>query len=588
MKPIKKISLLLIASVLAVALSSASARPPTEDLKKAREQAANIPWKFWQPEGPNAKKLLVLSPNQFKGYVEGFQRDWDLLEQSGSATGINSINYLKHTMYVQNGQALEWMKRNIPYFDCPDEEFMEIYYYRHWMNRLHLKNNGAHFVVTEFIGKVGWGDRYNVINCPAGHQFNWLMWLDDPVYARSYMDYYMYSQEANPKLFRDWYADCAYRTNQIHTSEPFVQNVLSGLKRSFHSYESSKVPEFYDMYWCNDWNDGFERTIGGSGIRTTINSYMYGNALGISKLAGFIGDVSTKNTYETIAATIKENVQAHLWDKETNFFKTYKNQAGLDKDHSMYNKEEWFVPQPLGQLVDVMEAVGYIPWQFNLPDDIPIFAKAWERINDSISGFKAANGLAGAQKDHPRYNIPTPGARWNGLAWFYAETQTLEGMANLLNNYNQDVVGKADYFEVLERYTKMGHYNVYPKGEETRPYGTEWVDPDKLNEHGRPVRSTILHYFHSGYTDLVINGLIGIRPQDGNFLVVNPLVPNGKWEYFCLDGLKYKGHDITVTWDSNGQKYGKGSGLKVFVDGEEKASRKELGKLKIELGKAEK
>lgn len=583
MKSIKILITSLFLSILTVLFFSFHSNSRFVSEIKAEGQPNNIPWKFWQPEGPDTRQLVTLSPDLFKGYAEGFQSDWDLLEQSGVATGINSIDYLTQTMYVQNDLAFEWMKRNIPYFDCPDKEFMEIYYYRHWMNRLHLKNNGKNFVVTEFVGKVNWGDRYNVINCPAGHQFNWLMWLDNPVYAQSYMDYYMYSPEAKPKLFRDWYADCTYRINQIHPSKPFVENVFDGLKRSFHSYDSNKVTDFFDMYWCNDWNDGFERTIGGSGIRTTINSYMYGNAVGLSKLAGFTGDAATQNKYKRIADTIKNNVQSHLWEDETKFFKTYKNQAGYDKDTSMYGGEDWFVAQPVGQLVDVMEATGFIPWQFNLPDDEPDFAKAWKRIKDSKSGFKAANGLAGAQKDHPRYNIPTPGARWNGLAWFYAETQTLDALANLLNNYSQDVLNKEDYFEVLERYTKKGHYNVYPGGNEVRPYGTEWVDPDKLNEHGRPVRSTILHYFHSGYTDLIINGLIGVRPQDDNSLVVNPLVPEGKWDYFCLDGLKYKGRTICVIWDKNGNKYDKGVGLKVFVDGAEKVFRTDLGKLVINL-----
>ena len=171
------------------------------------------------------------------------------------------------------------------------------------------------------------------------------------------------------------------------------------------------------------------------------------------------------------------------------------------------------------------------------------------RINNSISGFKANNGLAGAQKDHLRYNIPTPGAQWNGQTWFFAETQTLIALANLLNNYNQSVVNKSDYFEVLERYTKKAHYNVYSKGSKIRPWATEWVYQIKLNESGCPVNSGIIYYFHSGYTDLIINGLVGIRPQDGNYLVINPLVPNGKWNYFCLDGLKYKGHYICVIWD---------------------------------------
>jgi hypothetical protein len=554
---------------------------------RASDQGKNNAWVFWSPVGPNTKQLVALSSDLFEGYVNGFQNDWNLMEQAGfGVRGINSLTYLKQTTYVQNNNAFEWMRRNIPYFDCPDNEFKEIYYFRHWMNRLHLKNTGNYYVVSEFIGKASWSDANNVIICSSGHHFNWLMWLDNSEYAQSYMNYYMHSPEADPRQYREWLADCAYKINLIHPSSSFVNSVLGKLKSNFNAYNSSKDSVFHNMYWCNDWNDGFERQIGGSGVRTTINSYMYGNAIGIAKLAEFIDDIYTKNIYDSIAATIKSNVQNYLWDNNENFFKTYKNQAGYNWDAMRYSKESWFINQTVNQLVDVNEIIGYIPWQFDLPDDNRTYAKAWSKIKNNISGFKANNGLAGAQKDHPRYNIPFQRARWNGLAWFFAETQTLTALANLLNNYNQSVVDKFDYFEVLERYTKKGHYNVYPKGSKIRPWVTEWIDPDKLNESGCPVSSDILYYFHSGYTDLIINGLVGIRPQDGNYLVVNPLVPDRKWNYFCLDGLKYKGHYICVIWDSNGTKYDKGSGLKVFVDGAQKASRGDHGKLTISLDAA--
>jgi hypothetical protein len=554
------------------------------DIKNDGNQVKNDAWVFWSPDKPNTKQLVVLSSSLFEGYVDGFINDWNLMEQAGvGISGINSLTYLKQTTYVQNNYAFEWMKRNIPYFDCPDNEFKEIYYFRHWMNRLHLKNNNNYYVVTEFIFQVSWADVNNVIVCPSGHHFNWLMWLDDPIYAQSYINYYMHSPDAKPKLYRDWFADCAYKINLIHPSKLFVKSVLGNLINSFNSYDSSIDSTFHNMYWCSDWNDGFERQIGGSGIRTTINSYMYGNAIGIAKLAEFMGDNVTKNKYNSIAASIKNNVQTYLWDKKDKFFKTYKNQAGYDWDDKTYGKESWFVNQTVNQLVDVREIIGYIPWQFNLPDDSRAYSKAWSRINNSVSGFKSNNGFAGAQKDHPRYNIPTPGARWNGPTWFYAETQTLVALSNLLNDYNQRDVNKSDYFEALERYTLKSHYNVNPKGSKIRPWATEWVDPDELNEYGCPVSSVVLYYFHSGYTDLIINGLVGIRPQEDNSLIVNPLVPNGKWNYFCLDGLKYKGHYICVIWDIDGTKYGKGKGLKVYVNGVQKASRRDIGRLTISL-----
>ncbi len=101
---------------------------------KVGDQVKNNAWVFWSPDGSNTKQLVALSSDLFEGYVNGFQNDWNLMEQTGaSVSGDNSLTYLKKTTFVQNNNAFEWMRRNIPYFDCPDNEFKEIYYFRNRM-----------------------------------------------------------------------------------------------------------------------------------------------------------------------------------------------------------------------------------------------------------------------------------------------------------------------------------------------------------------------------------------------------------------------------------------------------------------------
>ncbi|MDP2898060.1 MAG: family 43 glycosylhydrolase, partial [bacterium] len=50
---------------------------------------------------------------------------------------------------------------------------------------------------------------------------------------------------------------------------------------------------------------------------------------------------------------------------------------------------------------------------------------------------------------------------------------------------------------------------------------------------------------------------------------INPLVPEGEWDYFCLDGVLYHNRVITVLYDKTGERYKKGSGLRMYVDGKE-------------------
>jgi hypothetical protein len=77
------------------------------------------------------------------------------------------------------------------------------------------------------------------------------------------------------------------------------------------------------------------------------------------------------------------------------------------------------------------------------------------------------------------------------------------------------------------------------------------------------------HYNHSGYADLVITGLVGLRPRTDAVVEVNPLVPAGKWDWFALDRVPYHGRTLSVTWDRSGEKFGRGKGLAVFADGRE-------------------
>ncbi|WP_375379497.1 glycosyl hydrolase family 65 protein [Hymenobacter volaticus] len=60
-------------------------------------------------------------------------------------------------------------------------------------------------------------------------------------------------------------------------------------------------------------------------------------------------------------------------------------------------------------------------------------------------------------------------------------------------------------------------------------------------------------------------------------------MPQGKWDYFCLDQVRYHGRLLTVLWDKTGTKYNKGQGLRIFADGQEIYHGKELKKVTAKL-----
>ncbi len=87
------------------------------------------------------------------------------------------------------------------------------------------------------------------------------------------------------------------------------------------------------------------------------------------------------------------------------------------------------------------------------------------------------------------------------------------------------------------------------------------------------------YYNHSTFNDLIISGLVGVRPRADNVVEVNPLLPENKWDWFCLDNVLYHGKILTIIWDEDGMKYKKGKGLSVWVNGKKIASSATLGKV---------
>lgn len=163
--------------------------------------------------------------------------------------------------------------------------------------------------------------------------------------------------------------------------------------------------------------------------------------------------------------------------------------------------------------------------------------------------------------------------------WPFATSQTLTGFINYINSKDEAdttlVSDKETFFMHMEKYVQSQHMRGKPYiGEyldETTGY---WLKGDQ--ERSR-------YYNHSTFNDLVITGICGLQPQPDGTLTVNPLIPEKTWKYFCLDRVRYHGHDITVIYDADGQRYHQGSGLTVLVDGVVKAHAPKLQRISCKL-----
>jgi len=120
--------------------------------------------------------------------------------------------------------------------------------------------------------------------------------------------------------------------------------------------------------------------------------------------------------------------------------------------------------------------------------------------------------------------------------------------------------------------------------ENLNPFTGDWIARTLLKQRQQPPDERGKDYNHSTFCDLVITGVVGLRPRADDLLELNPLVPEGAWDWFCLDRVPYHGRLLTVLWDRDGTKYGRGAGLQVFANGRPIARADQLGRLLGALG----
>ncbi len=122
----------------------------------------------------------------------------------------------------------------------------------------------------------------------------------------------------------------------------------------------------------------------------------------------------------------------------------------------------------------------------------------------------------------------------------FATSVTLTALANILDNYEQSVVSRKDYFDILKTYTRSQHLrlddgSVVPWiDEDLNPTNGDWIARALLKQRGSEIPERGKDYNHSTYCDLVISGLVGLRPRADGIVEINPLAPSA-WDYFCLD-----------------------------------------------------
>ena len=518
---------------------------------------------------------------------------WILLLTAGIPLPARGAPLLDHRQLFEaqsfwDNRDFDWFENNIPFLDTPDAEINTTYYYRWELVSKHLTYGSptTGYLWTEFINRPFWSGAYGGISCPSGHQFYETRWLHNPRYVRDFARYWFRTPGAQPRKYSAWMADSVWATHLVHPNKAFLADLRPDLEKNFSEWRRRSWVPGAGLFWQVGHDDGMEFNIasrqtknilsGAPSYRPSFNSYMWADARALAKIAALTGDHKSAQDHTLTASNLKAVLQKKLWDPKREFFFPMFRDDEEDKDGNKVKKNTLiyqsgkFAGSKHGR-----EEAGYVPWSFNLPDSG--YEAAWKFLMDP-DYFYSEFGPTTVERHDPLFLLQNSCCWWSGQSWPFATTQTLKGLANLLHHYKQEEISRADYYKLLHNYARSQRKNG-------KPYIAEALHPDtgSWDHHDMTYRSE--HYFHSGFVDLVITGLVGIVVDESNTLTVDPLAPP-EWDYFAMDQIPYRGHRIAIVWDKSGKRYGRGAGLQIFINGEKAAASPSLQKLIAKLPEA--
>lgn len=463
-----------------------------------------------------------------------------------------------------SARACEWMIENVPFFECPDGDIERSYYFRWWIYRKHLEPTNDGYIVTEFRSPVPWAGKHNAISAAVGHHLYEGRWLRRaPDYLDDYIRFWL-KADSGLLSYSSWFADAVLRYCEVAGRMELGVEVLDALAAIYRAREGTNLHRS-GLFWSRDDRDAMECSISGDGLRPTLNSYAFGDARAISRIARLARRSSLADEFGEKAERLRSLFLERLWDESDGFFKTVPLASREGEP------ESWDFSR-IDPSHNAREEIGYIPWCFGLPDARKPEAarRAWRELSDP-EGFAAPFGPTTAERRHPRFGYErSHECLWNGPSWPFATSQTLCAMAKAIREYPEGVVQRAEYWRTLSSYAASQRRRMPDGGtvcwidEDLDPFTGEWLARSKLESLGWPEskggRERGRDYNHSTFCDLVISGLMGARLGEGGEPEASPLIPPG-WNYAAVEDLPLNGRKLSIYYDRDGLRYGRGPGI---------------------------
>lgn len=478
------------------------------------------------------------------------------------------------TVLVADSSHAAWEEffEQVPAFSCDDEALETYYWYRWWGLRVHMINpqTGLHKFPSVVEGIEGF--RRHISYSAQCHLWE-TSWLRDPSLARGMMRNMIANQEesgafpgsialARKGVF--YHADWSHlwQIHQLHPDEGFLTEVYAPLCRylgymraerdreGWHLYDVINQGETGQEYMsrylaahpnADDWGPIQLKAVGES-------VYIYQIVRCAARIARLLGKRDEATHWDREADLIRQAIRERTWDPE----------------------REWFCDllMPDGRRSTVLAAVSLYPFMTDIAG--PEYLGAIHRHLLNPDEFWTTWPVPAESASDPLFDPEAEwkeerkGCPWNGRNWPMSTCHVAEALAR---TSDMDPSLQREAVILIRRFIGMMSYDHDP----TRPNCYEHYNPH--TGVGSEYRG-IDDYQHSWVVDLIIKYVAGLRPQDDHRFVVDPL-PFGL-SRFSLEGVRYKGHDVSIVWKHD-------EGLAIFVDGEERARQKQLGRVELAL-----
>ncbi len=469
-----------------------------------------------------------------------------------------------------------WFADNVPYFDASDPAFKKMWYYRWWIVRFHLVDvetpdlRGYAF----YEGKLGFD---NAIGFAVPAQLKELTYLRNPAFGLSQVQNSYRNRAPNGAVidppgspywnetYSHWIAMALAEFHRVHpiplaTLRNLLPAMAADVRAWLTAYDSDgdALPERdrprvtgYDLdilsYWFFSGTKLDHQAPPLALERADFASFVFANAAAVAELAAAAGDSALARDFSDHAERIRAAVLTNLWDPGDAFF--YPQRAD---DNTR---------------IPIRELHGFFPFTTLLAPDEPRYTAALRTLVDPEEFWARFPPVITSMRHYRDWTW-----EMDGLTRNIAPHPISMGARTVLQafkHYHQDAITPDHFMDLMSRYNDLVYPGVHPADPLWRPNVHEYYS--KWEPHARSVRpepSDISHDFHSMYCSLIVEGAVGLTPRADDKIELQPLAQ--KWSHFLLDGLRYRGHDLTIVWDRpDGQVRYEGypEGFSLHIDG---------------------